>query len=106
MVGRDTPARVATSDNDNLRAPVLSTSRRAASSIRSARSPRAEPDPDGSAIDTTATPAFQPEIQALTGSGRPGPPSPRNQRPRPVVKGYGLIPEPPVCQVVVVSQPA
>src|ERR1700722_2984920 len=92
MVGRDTPARVATSDNDNLRAPVLSTSRRAASSIRSARSPRAEPDPCGSAIDTTAALQFAELAQ------------PRDQQPQPVVEGHGLITEAPGGQVVVGSQ--
>src|SRR6201999_9203 len=103
MVGRDTPARVATSDNDNLRAPVVSMSRRAASSIRSARSPRAEPAPCGSAIDTTATPAFSPN----SGRYRIEPAEstqPRDQQPQPVVEGDGLITETPGGQVVVASQ--
>src|ERR1700744_2935 len=103
MVGRDTPARVATSDNDNLRAPVVSMSRRAASSIRSARSPRAEPTPCGSAIDTTANPAFSPNSGgyriAPAESTQPG-----DQQPQPVVEGDGLITEAPGGQVVVGSQ--
>src|SRR6201986_1389932 len=103
MVGRDTPARVATSDNDNLRAPVVSMSRRAASSIRSARSPRAEPAPCGSALGTTATPAFSPN----SGGRRIEPAEstqPRDQQPQPVVERHGLITEAPGGQVVVRSQ--